>query len=150
MYIIGERIIMRLLLVAVVCTSITVGAGCSREVRSTVRGKVDYDGQMLNSGYILFQVNYLVTKGAEIASDGSYVVDGLPYGSAAVSICVDEPPPPTPEGIEPTAIPGTYEENPVLIPRKYDSLETSGIMVEVAMPEQTFDIHLEKPEKKRK
>ena len=59
-------------------------------------------------------------------------------------------PPPTPEGIEPTAIPGTYEENPVLIPRKYDSLETSGIMVEVAMPEQTFDIHLEKPEKKRK
>ena len=76
------------------------------------------------------------------------VVDSLPYGSAAVSICVDEPP--TPEGIEPTAIPGTYEENPVLIPRKYDSLETSGIMVEVAMPEQTFDIHLEKPEKKRK
>ena len=81
---------MRLLLVAVVCTSITLGAGCSREVRSTVRGKVDYDGQMLNSGYILFQVNYLVTKGAEIASDGSYVVDGLPYGSAAVSICVDD------------------------------------------------------------
>jgi len=44
----------------------------------------------------------------------------------------------------------SYDENPVLIPRKYDSLETSGIMVEVAMPEQTFDIHLEKPEKKRK
>ena len=95
-------------------------------------------------------MNYLVTKGAEIASDGSYVVDGLPFGSAAVSICVDEPPPPTPEGIEPTAIPGTYEENPVLIPRKYDSLETSGIMVELAMPEQTFDIHLEKPEKKKR
>ncbi|MDG1991402.1 MAG: hypothetical protein P8J43_02935 [Pirellulales bacterium] len=141
---------MRLLMVAVVCTSITVLAGCSREVRSTVTGKVDYDGQTLNSGYILFQVNYLVTKGAEIASDGSYVVDGLPYGSAAVSICVDEPPPPTPEGITPTAIPGTYEENPVLIPRKYDSLETSGITVEVAMPEQTFDIHLAKPEKKKR
>ena len=111
---------------------------------------MDYDGQMLNSGYILFQVNYLVTKGAEIASDGSYVVDGLPYGSAAVSICVDEPPPPTPEGIEPTAIPGEYEENPVLIPNKYESLETSGITLEVAIPEQTFDIHLEKPEERRK
>ena len=93
-------------------------------------------------------MNYLVTKGAEIASDGSYVVDGLPFGSAAVSICVDELPPPTPEGIEPTAIPGTYEENPVLIPVKYDC-ETSGITVS-PMPEQTFDIHLEKPEKKRK
>ena len=141
---------MRLVILAVVCTSITVGAGCSREVRSTVTGTVDYDGQTLNSGYIMFQVNYLVTKGAEIASDGSYVVDGLPYGSAAVSICVDEPPPPTPEGIEPTAIPGTYEENPVLIPGKYDSLETSGIMVEAAMPEQTFHNHLEKLEKKKR
>ena len=88
---------MRLLMAVVVCTSITVLAGCSREVRSTVTGKVDYDGQTLNSGYITFQVNYLVTKGAEIASDGSYVVDGLPFGSAAVSIYVDEPPPPTPE-----------------------------------------------------
>ncbi|MDA7899103.1 hypothetical protein N9A92_01110 [Pirellulales bacterium] len=141
---------MRLVILAVVCTSITVGAGCSREVRSTVTGTVDYDGQTLNSGYIMFQVNYLVTKGAEIASDGSYVVDGLPFGSAAVSIYVDQPPPPTPEGIEPTAIPGTYEENPVLIPMKYDSLETSGITVEVAMPEQTFDIHLEKAEKKKR
>ncbi|MBT3210811.1 MAG: hypothetical protein HN985_09565 [Planctomycetaceae bacterium] len=141
---------MRLLMAVVVCTSITVLAGCSREVRSTVTGKVDYDGQTLNSGYITFQVNYLVTKGAEIASDGSYVVDGLPFGSAAVSIYVDEPPPPTPEGITPTAITGTYEENPVLIPRKYDSLETSGITVEVAMPEQTFDIHLAKPEKSRR
>ena len=98
----------------------------------------------------MFQVNYLVTKGAEIASDGSYVVDGLPFGSAAVSIYVDQPPPPTPEGIEPTAIPGTYEENPVLIPMKYDSLETSGITLEVAMPDQTFDIHLEKAEKKKR
>ena len=141
---------MRLVILTVVCTSITVGAGCSREVRSTVTGTVDYDGQTLNSGYIMFQVNYLVTKGAEIASDGSYVVDGLPFGSAAVSIYVDQPPPPTPEGIEPTAIPGTYEENPVLIPMKYDSLETSGITVEVAMPEQTFDIHLEKAEKKKR
>ena len=141
---------MRLLMAVVVCTSITVLAGCSREVRSTVTGKVDYDGQTLNSGYITFQVNYLVTKGAEIASDGSYVVDGLPFGSAAVSIYVDQPPPPTPEGIEPTAIPGTYEENPVLIPMKYDSLETSGITLEVAMPEQTFDIHLEKAEKKKR
>ena len=141
---------MRLVILAVVCTSITVGAGCSREVRSTVTGTVDYDGQTLNSGYIMFQVNYLVTKGAEIASDGSYVVDGLPFGSAAVSIYVDQPPPPTPEGIGPTAIPGTYEENPVLIPMKYDSLETSGITVEVAMPEQTFDIHLEKAEKKKR
>ncbi len=132
------------------CTSITVGAGCSREVRSTVTGTVDYDGPPLNSGCITCQGNYLVTKGAEIASDGSYVVDGLPFGSAAVSIYVDQPPPPTPEGIEPTAIPGTYEENPVLIPMKYDSLETSGITVEVAMPEQTFDIHLEKAEKKKR
>ena len=141
---------MRLVILAVVCTSITVGAGCSREVRSTVTGTVDYDGQTLNSGYIMFQVNYLVTMGAEIASDGSYVVDGLPFGSAAIAIYVDQPPPPTPEGIEPTAIPGTYEENPVLIPMKYDSLETSGITVEVAMPEQTFDIHLEKVEKKKR
>jgi len=137
-------------MVAVVCISITVLAGCSREVRSTVTGKVDYDGQTLNSGYITFQVNYLVTEGAEIGADGSYTVAGLPFGSAAVSITVDEPPPPTPEGITPTAIPGTYEENPVLIPKKYESLETSGITLEVAMPEQTFDIHLEKPDKKRK
>ena len=141
---------MKLLTVAVVCISITVLAGCSREVRSTVTGKVDYDGQTLNSGYITFQVNYLVTEGAEIASDGSYVVDGLPYGSAMVSVYVDPPPSPPPEGIEPTAIPGTYEENPVLIPKKYESLETSGITLEVAMPEQTFDIHLEKPEKKKR
>lgn len=134
----------------VFCLFFATFLGCRREVRSTVSGKIDYAGQSLNSGYITFQVNNLFTKGVEIAADGGYSVSGLPYGTAFVSIYVDEPPPPTPEGITPTAIPGDYVENPVLIPEKYAMLETSGISVEIMLPEQAFDIHLEKPVKKRR
>lgn len=134
----------------VMCLSLALAAGCRREVRATVSGKIDYEGQPLNSGYVTFQVNNLVTRGGDIGKDGSYKVDGLPFGSAVVAIYVEGAPPPVPEGITPTAVPGTYEENPVLIPKKYETLETSGITVQVAMPEQSFDIHLEKPEKKRR
>jgi hypothetical protein len=141
---------MRVLIVlAAVCGSLAAGVGCRREVSSTVTGKVDYDGQPLNSGYITFQVNGLVTKGAEVGADGSYSVAGLPYGMAAVSIYVDKPPPSPPDGITPTAIPGTFEANPVLIPEKYGKFESSGISTQLAMPEQTFDIHLEKPGRKK-
>jgi len=129
---------------------VVYAVGCAREVRSTVTGKVDYEGQSLNTGYVTFQVNNLVTRGAAIGSDGSYSVDGLPYGSAVVSIYVEEPPPPVPEGITPTAIAGTYEPNPVLIPSKYETHETSGITLQIAMPEQSFDIHLKKPEKRKR
>lgn len=139
-----------LLVLAAVCGSLMAGAGCRREVTSTVTGKVDYDGQPLNSGYITFQVNGMVTKGAEVGADGSYSVAGLPYGSAVVSVYVDRPPPPPPEGITPTAIPGTFEANPVLIPEKYGTFESSGISTQLAMPEQTFDIHLEKSGKKKR
>jgi hypothetical protein len=137
---------MRVLIVlAAVCGSLATGMGCRREVTSTVTGKVEYDGQLLNSGYITFQVNGLVTKGAEVGADGNYSVAGLPYGMAAVSIYVTQPPPPPPDGITPTAIPGTFEANPVLIPEKYGMFESSGISTKIAMPEQTFDIYLAKP-----
>jgi hypothetical protein len=142
---------MRVLIVlAAVCGSLATGMGCRREVTSTVTGKVDYDGQPLNSGYITFQVNGLVTKGAEVGADGTYSVAGLPYGVAAVSIYVDQPPPPPPDGITPTAIPGTVEANPVLIPDRYGTFESSGISTQIAMPEQTFDIHLAKPGRKNR
>lgn len=141
---------MRSVVLLVLCASVVGGLGCQRKVTATVTGKVDYDGQVLNSGYITFQVNNLVTRGAEISSDGTYMVAGLPFGSAVVSIYVQEPPSATPEGITPTAIAGTYEENPVLIPRKYESFENSDITLQLAMPEQVFDIHLEKPGRKRR
>jgi hypothetical protein len=135
--------------VFVLCLSCSAIGGCRRTVSANVSGKVDYDGTALNSGYIEFLVNNSTAKGGTISPDGTYSISGLPFGSAVVSIYVEPPPPPPPKDVTPTAIPGTYEENPVLIPKKYGSVETSGINIQVAMPRQVFDIHLEKVGKTR-
>lgn len=134
---------MRIALVLVMCLSFSAIGGCRRVASATVSGKVDYDGKPLNSGYITFLVNNSTAKGGNISPDGTYSISDLPYGSAVVSVYVEPPPPAPPEGITPTAISGTYQENPVLIPKKYESVETSGISTQVAMPKQVFDIHLE-------
>jgi hypothetical protein len=136
-------------LLVVLCLSFSAIGGCRRAASATVTGKVDYDGTPLNSGYVEFFMNNSAVKGANISPNGTYLISDVPFGLAVVSVNVDPPPGAPPKDITPTAIPGTYEENPVLIPRKYGSVETSGINTQVAMPYQVFDIHLEKVGKTR-
>lgn len=54
---------------------------------------------------------------------------------------VSPPPAKGPDGVGADE-PGTYEENPALIPEKYAEVETSGLMYEVASGEQTHNIDL--------
>jgi hypothetical protein len=117
--------------------------GCGQAATCTVSGRVDLDGKPLNSGDIIFQVDGRVTRGNAIGSDGTYTVAGLPQGPALVAINVDDPPGAGPDGIT-TAVPGTYEPDPVLIPQRYGTLETSGLSVDIREAHQVFDIHLEK------
>lgn len=124
---------------------LTAFLGCGQAATCTVSGKVDLDGKPLNSGDIIFQVDGMVTRGGAIGSDGTYAVAGLPQGPALVAINVDQPPGAGPDGI-PMAVPGTYEPDPVLIPQRYGTLETSGLSVDIRKARQAFDIHLKNPD----
>ncbi|PHS02882.1 MAG: hypothetical protein COA78_19905 [Blastopirellula sp.] len=116
--------------------------GCGGESSSTISGKISHKGKDLNSGTILFQAASGEVESTQIQSDGTYTVSGLPKGSAKISVNVLPAPMPGPGGVM-TAEPGTFEANPVQIPKKYDNVAKSGLTVELAGGAQTHDIVLE-------
>lgn len=116
-------------------------SGCGGS-SSTVSGKISHKGKPLNSGQILFQSEEGTVQSAEIQSDGTYTVTGLPAGKAKIAVNVSPPPPKGPDGISADE-PGTFEANPVLVPPKYGKVETSELTYEVTGGSQTNDIDLE-------
>ncbi|MFN3153679.1 hypothetical protein [Bremerella sp.] len=125
---------------AICCCMLPLLIGCA-ESSSELKGTVSYKGEPLNSGSILFQCDSGPVENAEIQGDGTYTITGLPKGPAKVSVQVSAPPQPGPDGVI-TSEPGTYEPNPVMIPKKFANVETSGLTVEVEGSQQTFDIVL--------
>ncbi|WDI42907.1 hypothetical protein [Bremerella sp. P1] len=127
-------------IVVACCCLLPLLIGCA-ESKSELKGKVTYKGTPLNSGSILFQCEAGPVENAEIQGDGTYMISGLPKGKAKVSVQVSAPPQPGPDGVI-TSEPGTYEPNPVMIPQKYASVDSSGLTVDIQEAEQTFDIEL--------
>ncbi|PQO29194.1 hypothetical protein C5Y96_15720 [Blastopirellula marina] len=125
---------------AICCCLLPLLIGCA-DSKSELKGTVTYKGTPLNSGSILFQCDAGPVESVDIQGDGTYVISGLPKGSAKISVQVSKPPQPGPDGVI-TNEPGTYEPNPVLIPQKYASVDTSGLTVDIQESQQTFDIAL--------
>lgn len=126
--------------VAVCCCLLPLLIGCG-EPNAELKGTVTYNGKPLNSGSIMFQCDAGPVENANIESDGTYVISGLPMGPAKVTVQVSAPPQPGPDG-EITNEPGTYEPNPVMIPNKFASADTSGLTVDIKEAQQTYDIAL--------
>lgn len=120
-------------------------AGCSHdEVLGKVSGTVTFGNKPVAPGLIAFSnhekgVNIL----AEIAADGSYRVmmakgAGLPLGSYKVT--VNPPLDDTPMGAPQPE--GRRNQQIGIIPRRYRSLETSPLSLEVHEGENRYDVEM--------
>jgi hypothetical protein len=120
---------------------IVLAAGCGSPT-ATVSGTISFDGNPLNSGFILFQASDGAVKTADIQPDGIYNVPELPPGPARIAINVPSPPPRGPDGVSADP-PEAFDFEPVLIPPKYGDIETSGLTFEISHGGQVHDIALD-------
>jgi hypothetical protein len=131
-----------------------LAAGCGGETKSTVSGSVKLDGNPVPAGRVAFlsQEGSQQVLTAEI-KNGEYTLSGVPVGKAAVTVIgaqsrVDRVPnmpanmqPPGSAGEGPSA-PGPARGPNVVIPTRYGSPESSGLVCDVKSGETPFDINL--------
>jgi hypothetical protein len=138
--------------------------GCGRGTTS-VRGKVTYLGKPLVEGAVVFMAEDNNTYPADIGPDGSYYAPAVPRGKCRVVVQSSHPRPaarPQPRinakdsfgkseaskddakaaSRLPPAPEPSVGNTPPLIPNSYINPETSGLVVELTEPEQTFPIEL--------
>jgi hypothetical protein len=122
--------------------------GCGQAV-GDVSGRVTYRGSALPSGTVTLLASDGKPYWGPIQADGTYQVPGVPVGKAQV--CVTSYEDPAPRGPKPG---GTgrlsRQDRPEAtgpaprsrIPAKYESLQFSGLEVEVRRGETPFDVTL--------
>jgi hypothetical protein len=125
-----------------------LAAGCA-PAEGEVKGRVLYKGEIVPSGSIIF-----VSKGGKecrcTINEGDYTMCGVPPGKVQIVVAGHPRVPPgldNPPGIK--KAPGTQQvrkgekgERWVEIPRRYYSVETSGLSLEVRAGSQKLDIEL--------
>ena len=130
-------------------------AGCHGNVKVT--GKVTFpDGTPLTTGQVVFENETLSAMG-KLSEDGSYTIgtqkekDGIPKGKYRVAITgavtyasAPTPPPAASGAYNPGANSQPLPASVSLIHRKYRSVETSGLEVDIT-GSRTYDITVEKP-----
>jgi hypothetical protein len=133
-----------------VLTAVTGCADAIKASKGTASGKITYKGAAVTGGRINFWAGGKdgVSYGGPIANDGTYKVEGIPPGSAQVTVETDsaksaanpygsvKPPrgvtmPPPPQ-VSPVNAP-VY----VKIPEKYKDPEKSGLTLEVTKGSQS-------------
>jgi hypothetical protein len=119
-------------------------AGCGSRF-GTVEGTVMIDGKPANNGTVIFSGADNHSAGAAIGPDGSYVAENVPVGPVKIVIHQmmmkgggPTRPGPLPGLEEPVAV----VTNPVRIPPKYQSVETSDLTFTVTSGANEFDIAL--------
>lgn len=136
-------------------------AGCGDYPRSTVRGKITYNGKPVADATIIFLTRDNMTYTAGTKADGSYEVGNIPRGTVTVSIQQALPhiaprPDPTPMGKAGGAGTGESKDQaarnapppsePVAlkspIPSKYMDAKQSGLQFELKDPEQEWSVDL--------
>jgi hypothetical protein len=128
-------------------------AGCA-SATSTVSGKITYRGQPLTNGAVTI---YSATGGVHSAmadAGGCYSISGVARGPAKITVTAH---PPVPLGFQKAqahpafqvVLPGNGSNaapskalDYVRIPEKYGRVEQSGLRLEVAGGQHTFDISL--------
>lgn len=127
----------------VACAIFALFSGCGDPATATVSGTITYQGQPLNSGRVYFHVGDCGTvRSAEIGSDGSYSVDGLPSGDGRVAVMVPPSAAAVPEDASAPLVESAGVE-PVAIPERYARVETSGLGVVIQSGGQAHDIDLD-------
>lgn len=119
-------------------------AGCGKTT-AHVQGKVTYKGDPVTSG----EVQFFTEKGTlsgPIGGDGSYEIRDCPPGAVRVAIVGQKLKTiPTggggPDGVVLTGNPAPPELVPV-VPVKYASPESSGVVLTISAGQQTEDIRL--------
>ena len=131
---------------------VLVVAGCNRNVKVT--GKVTFpDGKPLSTGQVVFE-NEKISAIGKLSEDGSYTLgtdkenNGLPRGKYRVFITGavtygEAPPLPTDMYGRRTSV-SPLAPSITLIDRKYLSVETSGLEVDI-QGARTYDIKVERP-----
>lgn len=120
-------------------------SGCRDKVGS-ISGKVTFKGQPIPVGTVTYfgQKNKVVV--ADLSEDGSYIVDQLPVGMAAITVETPnvqpfalkpgDPPPP------PGVVSSAYFLPNIRIPDHYVNRETSGLRLDVQEGPQVLDLTL--------
>jgi hypothetical protein len=122
-----------------------LAVGCAG--RGDVSGKVTYQGKPVVFGTILIQGRDGPHQG-NIERDGSFTVRGVPVGEVRVAVNS-----PNPKGIQlyPNKNP-QYKQEPYPdvpgwfgIPKKYESVESSGLVYTIKGGMNTIEVELTKP-----
>ena len=130
-------------------------AGCGGSgPRARLHGSVKLAGVPVTNGVVVFVAGDNMTYLADIHQDGTYAVDGVPYGPVTVSVQQSPPrPPPRP------TTPGkksfgeakdaqVAEESPdakidgPVVPKRYSDPGQSGLAFEVKQPDQEWSADL--------
>lgn len=115
------------------------GCGNSSPPQSRVSGAVSVNGEALDIGTVLFMANEGYAASAELTADGTYALY-CPPGRYHVAVC----PPPLPDPMVSTNSDlATLEKANGKIPRIYQDVGTSGLVTEVKLGENSFDIQMD-------
>ncbi len=143
-----------LALTAVIALAAGGLSGCGVPTPETVTGRVVYRGQPVTVGQVSFLGADGVPVCGDIDPDGSYRVDHVPLGEAAVAVTAtpprDPPKPPKvvgklPDGrpkVESRPDPTHRPKAPAAVPAKYADARTSGLRLTVHAGPNRFDIDL--------
>ena len=139
----SQAILIRRLALLVVLLS---SAGCGQRF-ATVEGTVTLDGKPANRGEVIFSGPGNYTASGTIRPDGSFVAENVPVGEVKASFLQMLGGPARPGQLQ--GIPGAEDGisggaplPPVLIPKKYQSVETSGLSYKVTSGTNKIDIEL--------
>jgi len=132
------------LLTGVAMALLTLAVGCAG--RGDVSGTVSYKGKALVFGTVQFEASDGTIKQANIETDGSYSIPGVPVGEAKVAVSSDNPrsgafQPLQREGMPPpTPLPEVKGWFP--IPPEYQDLSKPKLTYTVKRGKNTYEIDL--------
>ena len=120
----------RLPLFALTVAAVLGCGGSEKEKGVAVHGKVTLDGEPLPAGMVVFEVKgYPEPKTASITADGTYQIDGVPYGNAKVAVRTSHMQGAAAASAKYAKKAGKSADKPdfVMVPKKYESTATSGL-----------------------
>lgn len=120
-----------------------LATGC--DSRAIVKGKVSYKNAALSTGQVHFFGETGTSRSAAIGADGTYEVSDCPIGKVRVAVVATTFKSKGPAPVGPDFIPN-FDAPPAeevsLIPKKYNTPETSDLNLNVSAGRQAFNINL--------